>query len=178
MKIIQTPLKGAFELIPDVYGDERGFFFESYNKEKFREATGLDISFVQDNESYSTFGVIRGLHYQAEPYAQAKLVRIIEGEVLDVIVDIRIESPTYGHHYSTILSDENKKQLFVPKGFAHGIAVTGKYARFLYKCDNFYNPQFEKGIVYNDHYLNIDWKIPEKERILSSKDLQLKPFRK
>jgi dTDP-4-dehydrorhamnose 3,5-epimerase len=176
MKIIQTPLEGAFEIIPDVYKDERGYFFEAYNKAKFREATGLDINFVQDNESYSTYGVIRGLHYQKEPYAQAKLVRIVEGEILDVIVDIRKGSPTFGQHYSTTLSGKNKKQIFVPKGFAHGLAVTGKFARVIYKCDEYFHPKSEKGIRYTDPRLNINWMIPEKDRILSEKDLVLQPL--
>lgn len=176
MKIIKTPLEGAFEIIPDVYKDERGYFFESFHQEKFREVTGLNINFVQDNVSFSTYGVIRGLHYQIEPHAQAKLVQVVEGEVFDVIVDIRKDSPTFGQHYSTKLSGENKKQIFVPKGFAHGIAVTGKFARLVYKCDEFYQPEYEEGIIYNDPKLQIDWKIPEKDHILSQKDLNLPNF--
>lgn len=176
MKIINTPLHDAFEIIPDVYEDDRGYFFESFNLNEFKKATGVNITYVQDNESYSPYGVIRGLHYQKEPYAQAKLVRVIEGEALDVIVDIRKDSKTYGQHYSTILSGENKKQIFVPKGFAHGIAVTGKFVRLAYKCDGFYQPAFEEGILYNDPKLQIDWKIPEKDRILSQKDLNLQPL--
>jgi dTDP-4-dehydrorhamnose 3,5-epimerase len=176
MKVIPTPLEGAFEIMPEVYEDERGYFFESFNREKFKEATGIDINFVQDNESFSSYGVIRGLHYQKEPYAQAKLVRVIEGEVLDVMVDIRKDSPTYGKHYSTILSGENKKQAFVPKGFAHGFAVTGKFARVVYKCNEFYHRTSEDGILYADPALNINWIIPEKDRILSQKDLALQAF--
>jgi dTDP-4-dehydrorhamnose 3,5-epimerase len=176
MKIIQSPLEGAFEIIPDVYGDSRGYFFESFNKKNFREATGLDINFVQDNESYSTYGVIRGLHYQESPYAQAKLVRVIEGEILDVIVDIRKNSPSYGEYYSTILSGENKKQIFVPKGFAHGLAVTSKFARLAYKCDEYYKRDSEGGIFYDDSMFSINWMIPKKDRILSQKDLALQAF--
>jgi dTDP-4-dehydrorhamnose 3,5-epimerase len=176
MKIIPTPLEGAFEIIPEVYKDERGYFFESFHQERFKEATGLDINFVQDNESYSTYGVIRGLHYQKDPYAQSKLVRIIEGEALDVIVDIRKNSPTYGKYYSTRLSGEKKNQVFVPKGFAHGIAVLSQTARFSYKCDQYYHPQYENGIKYDDPHLNIDWKIPKKDHNLSIKDARLNPF--
>jgi dTDP-4-dehydrorhamnose 3,5-epimerase len=174
MKVTPTPLKGAFESILDVYEDEQGYFFESFNREKFKEATGIDINFVQDNESFSKYGVIRGLHYQKGPYAQAKLVRVIEGEILDVMVDINKDSPTYGKHFSTILSGENKKQAFIPKGFAHGFAVTGKFARVVYKCDEFYNKQSEGGILYNDPILSIEWTICEKDRVLSEKDLVLK----
>lgn len=173
MKVIPTPLEGAFEIEPDVLTDSRGYFFEAFNQKKFKEATGVEITFVQDNESYSFYGVIRGLHYQTDPYAQSKLVRVIEGEILDVIVDIRKNSPSYGQSYSTYLSGENKKQIFVPKGFAHGMAVTGKFARLAYKCDEFYQPDYEEGIKYNDPKLQIDWKIPEKDRILSKKDLSL-----
>jgi dTDP-4-dehydrorhamnose 3,5-epimerase len=177
MKIIQSPLEGAFEIIPEVYKDERGYFFESFHQERFKEATGLDINFVQDNESFSRYGVIRGLHYQKEPYAQAKLVRVTEGEILDVIVDIKEGSSTYGQHFSTTLSGENKKQMFVPKGFAHGFAVTGKFARVVYKCDEFYKKEAENGIFYGDPRLSIDWMVSEKDHILSEKDLDLHPLK-
>lgn len=160
---------------PKVWKDERGYFFEAYNETTFR-ATGIDAHFVQDNQARSTFGVLRGLHYQIEPFAQAKLVRVTEGEVLDVAVDIRVNSPTYGKWYAVRLSAENKRQLFVPRGFAHGYVVLSETAEFFYKCDNFYSKAHEGGIRYDDATLGIDWEIELEEVILSEKDAVLPGF--
>lgn len=169
----ETKLKGCFIIEPKVFEDSRGYFFESFNREKFNELVGLDVNFVQDNESYSTKGVLRGLHYQTGDFAQAKLVRVIKGKVLDVVVDIRKDSSTYGQHIAVELSEENKRQFFVPRGFAHGFIVLSDTAIFSYKCDNFYNKASERGIIYNDPELNIDWQLPENELIISKKDLVL-----
>lgn len=171
MKIIPTILKDLFILEPTVFEDERGFFFESFNKEKLQKA-GLEYNFIQDNHSKSSYGVLRGLHFQNNPYAQAKLVRVVEGKVLDVVVDIRKESPTYLQHFTLELSAENKLQLLIPRGFAHGFVVLSNTCEFLYKCDNIYDKASEGGIAYNDSTLNIDWIIPEKDVILSDKDQQ------
>lgn len=160
---------------PNVFGDDRGYFFESYNENTFQK-NGIQIKFVQDNQSHSDYGVVRGLHYQLSPYAQTKLVRSLKGNILDVVVDIRKGSPTFGKSYSIELSDENKKQLLVPKGFAHGFVVLSKTADVMYKCDNFYNKESEAGIIYNDAILNIDWKVPVKTIICSPKDMQLPSF--
>lgn len=173
MKAIETKLKGCFIIEPNVFEDERGYFLESYNQKVFNKATGQDINFIQDNESFSSKGVLRGLHYQTGAHAQAKLVRVIQGEVLDIAVDVRQTSPTFGQHISIILSEANKKQLFVPRGFAHGFIVLSKNVLFSYKCDNFYNKESEAGIIYNDRSLNIDWKLNEDEFIISEKDLIL-----
>ncbi|MFN8295310.1 MAG: dTDP-4-dehydrorhamnose 3,5-epimerase [Chitinophagales bacterium] len=169
MKIISTPLKDLYIIEPVVFTDNRGFFFESYNEAKLLEA-GLNYNFIQDNHSKSSYGVLRGLHYQNNPYAQAKLVRVTQGKVLDVVVDIRKNSPTYLQHFSLELSDENKLQLLIPAGFAHGFVVLSDTCEFLYKCDNYYNKSSEGGIAYNDPALNIDWMIPEDDIILSEKD--------
>jgi dTDP-4-dehydrorhamnose 3,5-epimerase len=169
MKIISTPLKDLYIIEPVVFTDNRGFFFESYNESKLLDA-GLNYNFIQDNHSKSTYGVLRGLHYQNNPYAQAKLVRATQGKVLDVVVDIRKNSPTYLQHFSLELSDENKLQLLIPAGFAHGFVVLSDTCEFLYKCDNYYNKSSEGGIAYNDPALNIDWMIPEEDIILSEKD--------
>lgn len=169
MKIKSTPLKDLYILEPVVFSDNRGFFFESYNEAKLLEA-GLNYNFIQDNHSKSTYGVLRGLHYQNNPFAQAKLVRVTQGKVLDVVVDIRKNSPTYLQHFSLELSDENKLQLLIPAGFAHGFVVLSDTCEFLYKCDNYYNKSSEGGIAYNDPALNIDWMIPEEDIILSEKD--------
>ncbi len=169
MKIINTPLKDLFIIEPAVFADNRGFFFESFNTGKLFEA-GLEYNFIQDNHSKSSYGVLRGLHYQNNPYAQAKLVRVTQGKVLDVVVDIRKNSPTYLQHFSLEISDENKLQLLIPAGFAHGFVVLSKTCEFLYKCDNYYNKSSEGGIAYNDATLNIDWMISEKDIILSEKD--------
>lgn len=173
MNFIPTPLSGCFILEPKVFKDERGYFMESFNENTFNKGVGQKVHFVQDNQSYSSRGVLRGLHYQTEEYAQAKLVRVLAGEVLDVAVDIRPESPTFGQHFSILLSAENQKQLFIPRGFAHGFLVTSSTAIFFYKCDNFYNKDSEGGIIYNDPALKIDWNFPENELIISEKDVIL-----
>ncbi len=160
---------------PKVFEDSRGYFFESYNETTFNQH-GIDLKFVQDNQSSSSYGVIRGLHYQLTPFAQTKLVRVLSGTILDVAVDIRKGSPTYGQFFSIELSAENKKQLFIPHGFAHGFSVLSEQAEVLYKCDAFYNKESEGGIIYNDASLNIDWMIPVEKAIISEKDLQLPSF--
>lgn len=176
MKIVQTPLKGCVVLTPTVFSDGRGRFFESYKKEAFNEALGQEVNFVQDNESFSSKGVLRGLHFQKGAFAQAKLVRVVHGSVLDVAVDLRPDSTTYGEHFSIELSADNKNQLFVPRGFAHGFVVLSDTAVFSYKCDNYYNKESERGIIYNDPTLNIDWILPSEQLQLSEKDLQLPKF--
>ena len=175
MKTQTTEIEGIVIVEPQVFGDSRGYFMETYQKEKYA-AAGIDVTFVQDNESMSRYGVVRGLHYQAEPYAQAKLIRVVAGRVLDVAVDIRKDSPTYGKVFTLELSSENKLQLFLPHGIAHGFAVLSETAVFTYKCDNFYAPQYEHTIRYDDPTLNIDWKIPINERIISEKDKKGLPF--
>ena len=175
MQVIKTKIPGLKVIIPTVWEDQRGYFYESYHADRYRE-NGIDCTFVQDNESQSGYGVIRGLHYQTGPYAQGKLVRVIDGEVLDVVVDIRKDSPTYGHSLSLILNDISKKQLFVPPGFAHGYAVLSETATFAYKCSKVYQPSHEGGILYKDPYLKINWMIPEKDRIISEKDQSLPLF--
>ena len=174
MKFIETKISDLIIIEPTVFGDARGYFFESYNKNKFEEIIGK-ISFVQDNESKSSKGVLRGLHFQKPPFQQAKLVRCIEGEVLDVAVDIRKNSKTYGKHISVLLSGENKRQLFVPRGFAHGFLVLSDSATFSYKVDNTYAPKFDAGIRWNDNELNIQWGLEESEVLVSAKDAEL-PF--
>ena len=169
MKTQTTEIEGIVIVEPQVFGDSRGYFMETYQKEKYA-AAGINVTFVQDNESMSRYGVIRGLHYQAEPFAQAKLIRVVAGRVLDVAVDIRKDSPTYGKVFTLELSSENKLQLFLPHGIAHGFAVLSETAIFTYKCDNFYAPQYERTICYDDPALNIDWKIPIESRIISEKD--------
>tara|TARA_R110001592_G_scaffold93514_1_gene271495 strand:+ start:44 stop:589 length:546 start_codon:yes stop_codon:yes gene_type:complete len=176
MQVKETKLKGCFIIEPSIFGDERGYFFETFNKEKFKELTGKEIEFVQDNEAFSNRGVLRGLHFQKGEFAQAKLVRVVKGKVLDVVVDIRPNSKTYGEVFSCILSSENKKQLFVPRGFAHGYSVLEDHTVFVYKCDNFYQPKSEGGIIYNDEKLNINWMLSEKEIAISEKDKVLKTF--
>jgi len=169
MNIIKTKFPGLLIIEPRVFEDSRGFFFESYSERALKD-NNIDISFVQDNQSSSFYGVIRGLHYQLPPHAQTKLVRVLEGTVLDVVVDIRKGSPTYGEAFSIELSAENKKQLFVPAGFAHGFSVLSERAQLLYKCDAFYSKESEGGISYKDPALNIDWKIPADKAIISDKD--------
>ena len=176
MKVIETKLKGCFIIEPNVFGDDRGYFFESFNKKKFQEETGVEVDFVQDNQSLSNRGVLRGLHFQKDEFAQAKLVRVIKGKVLDVVVDLRPKSPTFGEVYSVELSEKNKLQLFVPRGFAHGFSVLEDKTIFSYKCDNYYNKSSEGGVVYNDSQLNIDWKLKESEILLSEKDRMLPYF--
>lgn len=170
-----TGFKDLLVINPPVFYDERGYFFESYNSKLF-EQHHLWYNFVQDNQAFSMYGVLRGLHYQKSPHAQAKLVRVTQGKVFDVVVDLRTYSETCGKWYGILLSDENKKQLLVPQGFAHGYVVLSKTAEFVYKCDNYYHRQSEAGIRYNDPFLNIDWQIPNADLIISSKDLQLPSF--
>ena len=169
MEIIETGLNGLLVIRPRIYKDERGYFFESFSQKEFEEKV-CKTTFIQDNESKSTYGVLRGLHFQKMPYAQSKLVRVVKGSVLDLAVDIRKGSPTFGKHVATVLSEENKMQFFVPRGFAHGFVVLSDEAIFQYKCDNYYSPQSEGGIMWNDPALNIDWQIPIKDIILSDKD--------
>jgi dTDP-4-dehydrorhamnose 3,5-epimerase len=169
MKVIETDIEGVVIIEPKVFSDERGYFFESFSQKEFEEKV-CKTTFVQDNESKSTYGVLRGLHFQKMPYAQAKLVRVVKGHVLDIAVDIRKGSPTFGKHISTELSEENRLQFFVPRGFAHGFVVLSDEAVFQYKCDNYYAPQSEGGILWNDPTLNIDYKITMEDIILSEKD--------
>jgi len=164
-----TPIPGLFIINPKVFEDSRGYFYESYNQQAF-VANGIDQQWVQDNQSKSSYGVIRGLHYQLNPYAQSKLVRVLHGTILDVVVDIRKGSPAYGQVYAIELSAENRMQLLIPKGFAHGFSVLSPFAEVLYKCDSVYNKESEAGIMYNDASLNIDWKIPAIDAIISDKD--------
>ena len=170
MEVIKTALDGVVIIEPTVFGDSRGYFFESYNKQRFNEATGLDIDFVQDNQSKSCYGVLRGLHFQKPPYAQSKLVRCVRGKVLDVAVDIRKSSPTFGKYVAVELTEDNHRQLFIPHGFAHGFVVLSEEAIFQYKCDNFYHKESEGAIAWNDPEINIDWTIPFDEVMLSDKD--------
>jgi len=172
MKVIPTRLEGCFIVAPQVLRDARGYFTESFNLQKFKAATGLEPQFIQDNQSYSSRGVLRGLHYQVGDWAQTKLVRVVYGEVLDVVVDIRPESPTYGQHEAVLLNDSNMHQLYVPKGFAHGYAVLSKTAIFFYKCDQYYHQSSEAGIKYDDPALGIDWGLQAHEAIVSEKDMQ------
>ncbi len=173
MKIIPTPLADCFIIEPQLHIDERGYFFESFNKRVFHALTGLDIEFVQDNQALSHYGTVRGLHFQQGDDAQAKLVRVLQGRVLDVAVDIRTESPTYMQHFAIELSADNNLQFFVPRGFAHGYSVLENNTIFHYKCDNYYNKSAEGGINLLDKTLNIDWKIPASEMLISEKDLLL-----
>lgn len=170
MVFTETNLKDCYLIEPRIFTDERGYFMESFNERTFQNQTGIAVHFVQDNQSKSSKGVLRGLHYQTGIYSQAKLVRVLEGEVYDVVVDIRPDSATYGQQYGVILSAENQKQLFVPKGFAHGFLVLSETATFFYKCDEFYNKESEAGIIFNDPELNIDWQFPASELIISEKD--------
>lgn len=170
MNTLKTGIEGVVILEPALYGDSRGYFFESFSRRRFEECVAR-VDFVQDNESRSSYGVIRGLHFQRGDAAQAKLVRVVEGCVLDVAVDIRRGSPTFGRHVAVELSGENHRQLFIPRGFAHGFAVLSPTALFQYKCDNYYAPQAEAGIAWNDPSLGIDWRIPASKAILSEKDL-------
>lgn len=170
IEIKKTDIDGVFIIEPKVFGDARGYFLESFNAREFAEKTGLNINFVQDNESMSSYGVMRGLHFQNPPYTQSKLVRCVKGAVLDVAVDIRKGSPTYGKHVAVELTEDNHRQFFVPRGFAHGFAVLSETAVFQYKCDNFYAPQADGGISILDESLGIDWKIPTDKALLSEKD--------
>ena len=172
MQVIKTALEGVLIIEPRIFKDARGYFFESYNKKAFDEAIGHKVDFVQDNESMSTHGVMRGLHFQRPPYTQAKLVRCVRGRVLDVAVDIRKGSPTYGRHVAVELSEDNHRQFFVPRGFAHGFAVLSDVAVFQYKCDNYYAPEADGGISIADESLGIDWQLDPSEALLSDKDMR------
>lgn len=176
MKAITTSIRDVYILEPMVFPDNRGFFMESYNKHKFKGQTGIDVDFVQDNHSRSSYGVLRGLHFQKPPMAQAKLVRVTRGEVLDVIVDIRKNSPTFGQVEKVRLSEENQRMVYMPKGVAHGFLVLAEDIEFLYKVDQYYSPEHESGIRFDDPDLNIDWEIPENDLILSEKDKILPTF--
>lgn len=173
MKVIKTKLQGCLVLEPTLFNDDRGYFFESYNTNRFNDIVDQEVNFVQDNQSFSTRGVIRALHYQKGNNAQAKLIRVLNGVILDVAIDLRSHSKTYGEYFSVELSSENRKQLFVPRGFAHGFSVLSDTAEVLYKCDNYYNKESEGGIIYNDATLNIDWKVNPEEIKVSEKDLIL-----
>lgn len=173
MTFTETKLKGCFVIEPKVFHDERGYFMESFNEQTFQKGIGDNIHFVQDNQSYSTKGVLRGLHYQTGEHAQAKLVRVLDGEVLDVAVDIRPDSETYGQYEAVLLSAERQNQFFVPRGFAHGFLVLSETATFFYKCDNFYNKESEGGIQFNDPEINVDWQFEIDKLIISEKDQNL-----
>jgi dTDP-4-dehydrorhamnose 3,5-epimerase len=173
MKFIETEMPGLIIIEPNVFKDKRGYFLESYNQKEFESFIGK-VDFVQDNESKSTYGVLRGLHFQKPPFAQAKLVRCIEGRILDVVVDLRSVSPTFGKYMSVELSAEDKRQLFIPKGFAHGFVVLSEEAIFAYKVDNFYSPDHDSGIAWNDEHFGIDWKVPFDKLVVSAKDMMLK----
>lgn len=170
MKLIETKIRDLFILEPRVFEDDRGYFFESYSKKTLETLIGKESNFVQDNESKSSYGVIRGLHYQLAPFSQTKLIRVLEGRVYDVAVDLRKNSKTFGEWIGVELSSENKRQFLIPKGFAHGFSVLSEIAIFAYKCDEYYHPDAEAGIIYNDPSLGIDWKIPQKDAKLSEKD--------
>ena len=172
MKFIKTDFPGLVILEPQIWKDNRGYFYESYNQNTF-EAAGYKFNFIQDNKAGSSYGAIRGLHYQNEPFAQTKLIQVLIGTIIDVVVDVRQGSPTFGKAYTIELSAENKKQLLIPKGFAHGYSVISETAEVFYKCDEFYNKESECGIIYNDASLDIDWHIREQDKLISEKDLQL-----
>ncbi len=174
MRVLKTDIEGVLIVEPTVYGDARGYFMESFSERDFEAATGLNVKFVQDNESRSKGGVLRGLHFQREPYAQAKLVRVVQGRVLDVAVDIRPGSATFGKYVAVELSAENHRQLFIPKGFAHGYVVLEEDTVFQYKCDEYYHPESEDGIAWNDPEIGIEWGVEESEIILSPKDTNRK----
>ena len=169
MNFIKTPFEGLIVCEPKTWGDERGYFYEAYNEKIFQEG-GIETKFVQDNQAFSSYGILRGLHYQVAPYTQAKLVRVLQGEVLDIVVDIREKSSTYGQHFAIMLSAANKRQLFIPRGFAHGYVVLSETAEFFYKCDNFYSKESEGGLRYNDPQLNIDWQIDVEDIIVADRD--------
>lgn len=176
MKIQQSPLKNCFILSPNVFYDERGLFYETFNQKSFEKTTGMSTHFVQDNQSISSKGVLRGLHFQDGPMAQAKLVRVVKGKVLDIVVDIRRDSSTFGQSFSIILDDVDHRQLFVPRGFAHGFITLSEQSVFSYKCDNYYDKASESGIIFNDATLALDWHLPVEQFIVSAKDLELPNF--
>lgn len=175
MEVIKTDIEGVVIIEPTIFGDSRGYFFESFNQNEFNQKIA-PVTFVQDNQSRSCHGVLRGLHFQKPPYQQSKLVRVVEGSVLDIAVDIRPDSPTYGKHVAVELTAENHRQLFIPRGFAHGFVVLSENAVFQYKCDNFYSPQHEGGYAWNSPSLGIDWRLPEEELSFSAKDLKWPEF--
>jgi len=177
MVVVETNLEDCLVLKPKANQDERGYFYESYNQKVFNNILKDNVNFVQDNQTYSTKGVLRGLHFQKGDFAQAKLVRVTQGNVLDIVVDLRKKSSSFGQSFSCELSEQNQKQLFVPKGFAHGFVVLSETAIFQYKCDNYYNKESEGGIIYNDSDLNIDWILPANKLIISQKDLELDNFK-
>ena len=176
MKVIKTDIEGVVIIEPDVFGDSRGYFFESFSQREFEKEVG-QVRFVQDNESKSSYGVVRGLHFQKPPHTQSKLVRVVKGRVLDVAVDLRRDSKTYGKYFSVELTEDNHLQLFIPKGFAHGFAVLSDEAVFQYKCDEFYAPESEGAIAWNDPDIGVDWQIPEDKVILSEKDKKHPAFK-
>lgn len=175
MKVVETGFEGLFVLEPRVFADERGYFFESFNSQTFKN-NGLDFEWVQDNQSQSKYGVVRGLHFQKPPYAQTKLIRVLKGEILDVVVDLRHDKPTYGKSFSIVLSSQNHLQLLIPKGFAHGFSVLSEEADVMYKCDALYNKESESGILFNDPQLGINWQVENDKMIISDKDLVLPSF--
>ncbi len=175
MKVVETGFEGLFVLEPRVFADERGYFFESFNSQTFKN-NGLDFEWVQDNQSQSKYGVVRGLHFQKPPYAQTKLIRVLKGEILDVVVDLRHDMPTYGKSFSVVLSSQNHLQLLIPKGFAHGFSVLSEEADVMYKCDALYNKESESGILFNDPKLGIDWQVEQDKMVVSDKDLVLPAF--
>ncbi len=176
MRIEKTPLADCYIIHDTVHGDHRGYFFESFNRKTFFGQTGMDIDFVQDNQSKSQRGVLRGLHFQEGEHVQAKLVRVLQGRVLDVVVDLRKNSPSFGKSFAIELTEDNHQQLFVPRGFAHGFVVLSETAVFFYKCDNYYNKASERGIIYNDLDLAINWQLSDEDLILSEKDRELPTF--
>ncbi len=176
MNFIQTDISEVVIIEPKVFGDERGYFVETFREDRFFEAIGYKVNFIQDNESKSSYGVLRGLHYQLPPFAQSKLVRVIQGKVLDVAVDMRKGSPTFGKHVVVELSDENKRQLFIPRGFAHGFVVLSDEAIFAYKVDNYYSPQNDRGVAFDDEKIGIDWLVPKAKLQLSDKDTKQPSF--
>tara|TARA_R110000787_G_scaffold109035_1_gene217496 strand:+ start:2536 stop:3084 length:549 start_codon:yes stop_codon:yes gene_type:complete len=176
VKIEHTPLKDCFVLTPTIFTDERGTFYETYNDVLFEKVAGKKVNFVQDNQSTSSQGVLRGLHYQVGEMAQAKLVRAVQGSILDIVVDVRSDSETFGEHFSIILDDVSQQQLFVPRGFAHGFITLSPTSKFAYKCDNFYDKASERGIIYNDATLSLDWHLPKDKFIISEKDQILPTF--
>lgn len=177
MQVEKTPLKDCYLLKPHIFRDKRGIFLESYHRKRLAELTGIDAEFVQDNQSVSKYGVLRGLHFQTGEFAQTKIVRVIYGKVLDVVVDLRRESPTFGQTYKVILDDQELNQLYIPKGFGHGFLTLSETSVFAYKCDHYYKPGSESGVIYNDPSLAIDWNFPEEEMIISDKDAQQPTFK-
>ena len=170
MRIVETLLPGVLIIEPDVFGDDRGYFYESFNEKRFHEQIGITINFIQDNESKSKYGVVRGLHFQKGEFAQAKLVHVAKGRIIDVAVDIRKESPTFGKYVATELSDSNHRLLFIPRGYAHGFSVLSEEVIFQYKCDNYYQPQAEGGVLWSDPDIGINWQLPLSDITLSEKD--------